>query len=397
MSFTKCDNITRSALWIAYNCVCFYCSQNLDWDELHIDHIIPESLNNTKEYFDVLKKYELMNGFNINSLYNLVPSHNQCNLRKGKQLFSKATTLYYLELTQQKTSRIVKEIEKIKARKNRGQIISKIQNALESQLVTTDELRLIISKAEKNNWNLKSVKLDLGISFLDDIFDTFYFGTDYSFLYDKKLFVGGGYDYLVLENDEKQDRNVSTLNEWLIAIKEGFYPRTNAAIKMSSIFTHLEELITALKISKMPKVSFISEPWIDLTNLDLLSPSIINDYEGKLLTYHNDGYSVGDLVKNGIVKVNASDRYTISLEFEGLETSLREQFRADFNGDGIEDMFVRGWTRAVGGTLGFGFTTILTRYSDLFYLQEIYELKDFSNDRLNKILMHHKKVRKSFD
>jgi len=40
-----------------------------------------------------------------------------------------------------------------------------------------------------------------------------------------------------------------------------------------------------------------------------------------------------------------------------------EQFRADFNDDGIEDIFVRGWTRSIQGTMGFGFTQILTRPS----------------------------------
>jgi hypothetical protein len=54
-----------------------------------------------------------------------------------------------------------------------------------------------------------------------------------------------------------------------------------------------------------------------------------------------------------------------------METSLIELFRADFNNDGIEDIFVRGWTRAVGGTLGFGFTSILTRYSNKNLIDEV--------------------------
>jgi hypothetical protein len=54
-----------------------------------------------------------------------------------------------------------------------------------------------------------------------------------------------------------------------------------------------------------------------------------------------------------------------------METSLIEQFRADFNNDGIEDMFVKGWVRAVGGTFGQGFTKILTRYSNKHLIEEI--------------------------
>jgi hypothetical protein len=54
-----------------------------------------------------------------------------------------------------------------------------------------------------------------------------------------------------------------------------------------------------------------------------------------------------------------------------METCLTEQFRADFNNDGIEDMFVDGWIRAIRGTLGGGFTSILTRYSENHLIEEV--------------------------
>ncbi len=140
---------------------------------------------------------------------------------------------------------------------------------------------------------------------------------------------------------------------------------------MSSSFTFLEEFLNAMEKAKMPKVSFVSEPWIEIDNLDYLSPNLLHDFEGKLGEFSNSGLSIGDLVLRGIIKQNQSDIYKVSLEFAGMETSLIEQFRADFNNDGIEDIFVRGWTRAVGGTLGFGFTTILTRYSEKHLIEEV--------------------------
>lgn len=132
---------------------------------------------------------------------------------------------------------------------------------------------------------------------------------------------------------------------------------------MSSSYTFLEELIQRLKIAKMPSISFLSEPWIELDNLNLLSPSVLTDFEGVLEKYTSKKISIGDLIRKGIVKQNESSLYKVSLEIDGIETSFIEQFRADFNNDGIEDIFVRGWTRATEGTLGFGFTKILTRLS----------------------------------
>ena len=141
---------------------------------------------------------------------------------------------------------------------------------------------------------------------------------------------------------------------------------------MSSTFTFFEELIEALEMAKMPKVSFISDPWIAIDMLEYLSPTILMDVEGQLINYIDGGLSIGDLVKTGVVKINPPSNYTLNLEFGGFETSLTEQFRADFNDDGIEDIFVRGWTRAIEGSLGFGFTAVLTKFSQKHLIEKIY-------------------------
>jgi hypothetical protein len=371
MSRTKFDNITRSALWSSYNNICFYCTRPLDWEDLHIEHIIPEYFSENENEFNKLKiEYNLNQKFSINDLVNLVPTHSKCNQRKSNTLFPKETILYYFGLTTNKKSKIESEIEKIKKRKNRGQIISKLQSALSTNLISQKELKKILIQAEENNWNIKELKLPFGIEFLDEIYDTFYFNTDYTELANKQLVISSD-NYLELSNDDDLKMNVSTLNEWKDATKQGFYPLTTYAIKLSSHFTFLDELISILEIAKMPKVSFISEPWFNIENLDILSPNILHDFENQLEEYSNKDYSVGDLVKKGIVKVNKSNPYQLSLEFNGMETSFIEQFRADFNNDGIEDIFIRGWTRAIGGTLGYGFTTIFTKYSEKHLIEEI--------------------------
>lgn len=372
MSRTKFDNITRSALWTSYNNICFYCNRLIDWDDLHIDHIIPESLNFKPEALrQVIKEYELIDEFDLNALYNIVPAHGKCNQRKSDELFVKQTTLFYLALTNKAIAKIESEILKLKKRRNKGQIISKLQSALATNLIDLNELESIVKKAKEDNWSNFKIKLPHGVEFIDEVYDLFYLNSDCSKLYDKKLLVGGVYDYLELTNDSGDNFKVSTLREWKDKTNKGYYPYSNTDIKMSSTFTFLEEFLEVLHKAKMPKVSFISEPWIEIDNLDFLSPNILNDFEGKLSQYADKGVSIGDLVREDVITKNESGYYKISLEYEGMETSFIEQFRADFNNDGIEDIFVRGWTRAAGGTLGFGFTTILTRYSNKHLLEEI--------------------------
>ena len=372
MSKTIFDNITRSALWSVYNNTCFYCNLPLDWGDLHIDHIIPEFLSEKIEMFDIIKKdFDLDLKFDLNAFYNLVPTHSKCNLKKSHNLFSKATSLFYLELALKNENEIKAEIDKLKRRKNKGQILSKLQSALTTNLISTKELKDLINEAEKNNWNLTQIKLPIGVEFIDDIYDVFYLNTDFSIFLDKKLLLSDGSDSLELMNDNDETISVSTLKEWKIAIEKNFYPMTTFAIKMSSSFTYLEEFIKAIQEAKLPKFSFISEPWIAIDNLDNLSPSIIYDPEGRLVEYTDKGMSIGDLVRKKIIKISKTSFFEISLECFGFETSLIEEFRADFNNDGIEDIFVRGWTRAINGTMGFGFTSILTKYSDKHLIIEV--------------------------
>lgn len=372
MSQTIFDNVTRSALWNAYNCICFYCNRPLDWGDLQIDHIIPEYLTSDQKKLNQIRvKYELPKDFEINDLCNLVPSHSKCNQRKSDELFAKTPTLFFLSLTLKNKTKIEAEIEKLKRRKNRGQIISKLQSALSTKLITPKQLKEIIIEEEKNNWNNTAIKVPIGVEFIDEVYDMFYLNTDCSILLDKKLLIAGEDDFLELEDDNNVKLNVSTLREWKNATKAGFYASTTFSIKMSSSFTLLEDFIVALGKAKMPKVSFISEPWLELDNLDYLSPTILHDFERRLDKYVDTGTSVGDLVRQGIITVNESDYFNICLEFDGMETYLTEIFRADFNNDGIEDIFVRGWARCIGGTLGYGFTTILTRYSEKHLIENI--------------------------
>lgn len=373
MSKTTFDNLTRSSIWTAYKNLCFYCSQSLDWGDLQIDHIIPESLeNNPTELERIKNDLGLDDNFDLNAIYNLVPSHSKCNLRKSNDLFPKSTTLFYLSLSLKAEVKVKAEIEKLKKKKNKGLIISKLQSALSANIINTEELKIILKDAEKKDWDIKEIKLPNGIEFIDEIYDIFYLNTDFSRFLDKKLMIYNDDEYLELENDNNDKVTVSTLNEWKDATDKGFYPMTTYAIKMSSTFTFFEEFIQVLEKAKMPKVSFINDPWIKINMLDYLSPNILFDVEGRLNEYIEDGLSIGELVRRGIVKFDSSPGiYEFTLEFEGFETSLLEQFRADFNDDGIEDIFVSGWVRAIHGTMGFGFTEILTRLSQKHLIDKI--------------------------
>jgi hypothetical protein len=268
----------------------------LDWGDLLIDHMIPESLSSNIDEFEKIKKdFELYEDFSVNEIYNLVPSHSKCNSRKSDDLFTKNTTLYYLSLSYKAELKVKKEIEKIKNKRNKDLIISKLESALSAKIIDTKEIKEILKNAEKNNWNLKKIKLSIPVTFIDEVYDVFYLNNDFSSLLDKKLILNNDEDSLQLVNNNEEKIEVSTVNEWKRAKKQGYYPFTTYAIKTSSIFSFFEDFIEILKKAKMPKVSFIDNPWIDLNMLDYLSPNILVDFEERLVEYTNKGLSIGEL------------------------------------------------------------------------------------------------------
>jgi hypothetical protein len=373
MNKSSLDSIARSAIWNAHGYKCLYCGKDLDWDELHIDHIIPEYLSAQPEQLkEIISDYNLGVDFNINGYMNLVPSHGKCNQRKGDMLFSKGTCLFYLEQAKLRLPLIEEQQQKIKKRRNRGMILSKVENALDSGLISLMELKKHLAIAEQKHWDVKEVKLPDSVSFIDKVYDAFYLNEDYSYLLDESLNVGK--EAVDVINDNNVIRHVTSVNEWNKALVEGFNCVNNLDIKCSMTFEYVQSLLSSLQQAKMPKVSFMSDPWIDIDEMKYLSPTLLPDNEERTLAkYASEGLSMQDLVDMKVVTVRMWEIgiYKFSLQFDWLETSFKEVFRADFNNDGIEDVLVKGWTNAIGGTFGYGFTEHWCRKSTLSLIEKI--------------------------
>lgn len=367
MSTTTFDDVFRAALWNVYKNRCFYCTEPLDWSSYQIDHIVPEWLkDNQDKLTELIQEFGLDSDFDLNVSYNLVPAHVQCNSRKSGAIFEKRTTLFYIQLSKEKQNTLASEIESIRNKKNKGTIFAKVQAALANGLISHYEMSEILKTAKENQWSSKSVDLLNEIDYIEGVIQTFYLNGDYDWLVNKPI----PDNQIDMVNDEGRMRSPITLKEFNQAIVEGYYPKTNADMRNASGFTFLESFLKALTNAAIPKISFIEEPRITVQDLKYLSPSILMDMEDKLKSYIEKGCSVQDLINEGLVKVTDPFQYEVSLEYDNFVVSLREHFRADFNNDGIEDIFVQTWTNAVGGSLGFGHTIILTRYSNKHLLEK---------------------------
>jgi hypothetical protein len=154
---------------------------------------------------------------------------------------------------------------------------------------------------------------------------------------------------------------VSTCRQWKRALDEKAYSASTFELAMESSLIRTCGLLFELQNARLPLKSFVSNPRVSLTDLKLLPAEILsaNSDDQEKEKEHTRGLTVSKAVAlKDIIKV--SDK-VLTLSYEGFRQSYWEGARADFNGDGIEDIFVFTAGRAEGGTLGYSDYFILTR------------------------------------
>jgi 5-methylcytosine-specific restriction endonuclease McrA len=92
-------SIQRMAIWKAHKSKCAYCGKIIPFNDLEIDHILPESLLGNSDKLERTKlEYGLDSEFDINSYYNWIPSCKSCNKRKSNRPFSESSARFYIEM-----------------------------------------------------------------------------------------------------------------------------------------------------------------------------------------------------------------------------------------------------------------------------------------------------------
>ena len=190
---------------------------------------------------------------------------------------------------------------------------------------------------------------------------------------------------MTLWNDEDEQTEVTTCREYDAALQRGYYARSNLDRVGALQFHHRCGLLNSLHWATPPQQSFISNPRVGVADLELLPLSLYpsfgsgngfslkaEDFPGfnaEDLTYQT-AVDTGNLIVQNVSQDSLSIDDTILANLDrdstGTRQSLEEVVRADFNGDGIEDVLlfedclrVRGWAASIP----FGSIIILTRKS----------------------------------
>ncbi len=195
-------------------------------------------------------------------------------------------------------------------------------------------------------------------------------------LRDLPVWMGGSdhIDRLRLTHKQKEKLHVRTCREYDSAIERGYYTDTGFDVKMSVWFKYQCGLLNALETAEIPRQSFISNPKVGVLNLELLRFAIFPYNIAEILDWEEARdikTTYQDMVDARVLKVKSADKHVLRVEDEGMAQTMEEVVRADFNNDGIEDILVFEYHRAIGGTLGFGGIIMLTRKSIDGKLEEV--------------------------
>jgi hypothetical protein len=160
---------------------------------------------------------------------------------------------------------------------------------------------------------------------------------------------------------------VFSCREWAQAHRQGEYVNSNYEMAMESSFIHTCSLLYALEDAKPAKRSFIANPKVGLANLKLLPPHVKGDglsdeEENEFNKLAVRGVRMSNLIARGEVKAKAT-KPSLSLAEPYDETELEEAARADFDGDGLEDIFIWATKHTGMGTLRYYYYFLLTRRS----------------------------------
>ena len=124
----KNNQYVRLAIWEVYNRSCFYTHDPLKFIDMQLDHIIPESYAHKKDALKrIIKECGFDDDFELNSLYNLVPTSRHINRKKSDNELDLHALLHYLNLTKASAPKIQEKIEKLKRTANFDRNISMVK------------------------------------------------------------------------------------------------------------------------------------------------------------------------------------------------------------------------------------------------------------------------------
>lgn len=347
----------RHAIWLVHKQRCAYCYEPVRFSDLSIDHVIPQTFSNKPELAEILSVLGLPKDFDLFSIENLLPAHQHCNRAKGSDIFDPHSIVFLLHRATSASANIKRMVAAKRKENYKDDLLRMIGEACNSGIISPMELQTPTSP--------NGLRLTKPLVFADAPDEPIHviMPEEVESYLDRPILVGGNPEFSTNFGDDTGFRmTVRTCREYRSALEANFYPQTNFDIKSEAFLKTANSVLIAAASLRRAHISHIHDPHRGVTDLDLLPatilPAISPDDQERLNQWKN--LSVQNLVELGVVKILRVSSTEISLEWS-MGFMIRELCRADIDGDGIEDLLCECYSWAIGGTLGFGSTCVLSR------------------------------------
>ncbi len=166
MSKQNIPSRKKYALWISHKEVCHYCKEPLRYQDVWVDHILPERLlNNPDKLVQIIQEYTLDVDFKINDYCNWLPSHWQCNVRKGGTIFGRGAARYYIEIARKKIPIARKEEETLIRNLKNDKLVGSWEVALSEGLLSKESLYAILMQDDRIHGEEEPTVITFGLNY----------------------------------------------------------------------------------------------------------------------------------------------------------------------------------------------------------------------------------------
>jgi len=368
MSNQKFSASVREALFLAHAGKCAYTRQPLDIANFHIDHILPEELSNDPgRFMEVMTELGLSETFDLLGYENLLPAAAATNLQKGKLIFDTSRAHYFLAIASSRKAEVEEQLERINRRNSRGRALVLLQQALESGNLSPADVAEILGRHQDEPEEIFQLLASLNFANAEEI-DAIA-RADIDSLREKPII--GEDQALILERSATDQVEIRTCREYEQAIKLGYTANSTYAIKGASMFEQHAGLLNSLEKAAPAVRSFIESPRAGIIDLHLMPFQLFPQLSPDITEEDLSGSYREKVASGALVLRDVRQNMLVIEEPEGLGQHLIEVARADFNGDGIEDILVFEYIWATHGTFGSGGIRILTRTSSEGMFEEV--------------------------
>lgn len=178
--------------------------------------------------------------------------------------------------------------------------------------------------------------------------------------------LGGGVSLIKVEGDERQEATAESCGSLNRLMQKGYH----AGFAMHSIRVVLYHLakcyaIELLLEARPAKKSYVRDFRLDADSMNYLpamvKPSPSCDWLCRQYVANERRISWKQFEPTGILSVDHVSDHQIKVETSGTNLSMEILARADFNGDGLEDLLLWVHAGAIGGTWGTTKLYLLSR------------------------------------